>query len=99
MINSENQSNNYFDTYDAPVGYDINGTQVNFLTPNNERGNDKVSRTLLASVVASLASILLGYTMGYTSPTQNEIEKELLSTVQFSWFAVSLVNIGNILCY
>eukprot|EP00111_Clytia_hemisphaerica_P018601 TCONS_00055008-protein len=60
------------------------------------KGHDKMSAALLASCIASIASILFGYTMGYTSPTQKDIEKELMSTTQFSWFA-SLVAIGAII--
>ena len=55
------------------------------------KGHDKMSAALMASCIASIASVLFGYTMGYTSPTQKDIEKELMSTTQFSWFAVSFV--------
>lgn len=60
-----------------------------FKVATNVKENDKFSRTFLASSIASIASLLFGYTMGFTSPTQADIEKEMLTTDQFSWFAVS----------
>lgn len=59
-------------------------------------GRDLISRSLLSSLVASTASLLFGYSLGYTSPTQKDIEKELLDAATFSWFA-SLVAIGAII--
>ena len=90
FINGESLGVPGYDTHDG--GRIVhNRTNLNDVLPVSTgiKGHDKISAALLASCVASLASVIFGYTMGYTSPTQQNIEKELMSSTQFSWFAVS----------
>ena len=70
--------------------------QERIINENGAGGNEKLSKTLLASCVAALATFGFGYNMGYPSPVQKSIEYHkltnpdgILTAEDFSWFEVS----------